>query len=331
MVYLMSTRFEAQVDYVRRWLDRLERGSLPDSIKSVAGFVRRLGRILFRAREKVRVRMIRRNVLYPIRNFILRDQPLVVQAGGQSFLLAPKGAVPLEMWSGRWFEKQEIDFVLGTLRPGMTFVDAGANVGIFSIPAAKKLGSGIVLAFEPCRWTYDRLVENARLNGLTNLLGFHSALGDYDGQAVLRVNVAGKDGLNTLGEPAHEDSDVVGTEIVPITTLDDFLRKRSIRSVDVMKIDVEGAELFVLRGARELLERPGAPLILYESGFLSKGFNYHPVEPMWLLEKYGYSFFVIDSGSGKVSALGSSGGYGAMIIAVKPSHPQYTAIRGNDR
>ena len=271
--------------------------------------------------------MIRRNILFPIRNLVFRHKPLSVEAGGQSFFLAPEGAVPLEMWSGRYFERQELEFILSVLRPGMTFVDVGANVGLFSIPAAKKLLNGKVLAFEPCRWTYQRLVENTRLNNLTNLLTVHSALGDRTGEAILQINVAGKDGLNTIGRPTHGDSAVVGTEKVPITTLDDSLRQHSVSSVDVMKMDVEGAELFVLRGATHLLSKSDAPLLLYESSFISQGLDYHPVEQMWLLEKYGYAFFVIDSNNGKISTPANSRAYDAMVIAVKPSHASYDAIR----
>jgi len=324
--------FEAQLWRVRSLLDRLEHSNLPGSFKSAGRLVRRLGRlVIFRVTPGLNLKLIKRNVIYPIRNFILRDKPLKFRIGGQSFALAPKGAVPLEIWSGRWSERHELDLVLSALQPGMTFVDVGANVGFFSIPAAKKIEAGTVLAFEPHRWTYERLVENARLNEVTNLQAFRSALGDYEGEAVLHVNAAGKDGLNTMGRPTHPDSEVVGTEVVSVAALDDFLRRKSIYSVDVMKVDVEGAELFVFRGARQLLSGPDAPLIVYESSFLSKGFDYHPVEQMWLLEKYGYSLFVIDSNSGKVSSLKNRGAYGAMVIAVKPTHPQYKAIEGRAR
>lgn len=293
-------------------------------------FARRVARsIAFRTRSALRfptLKLIRRNVLFAIRNVLLSRKPLRIVAGGQAFLLAPEGSVPLEMWAGRYFEKRELELILGVLKPGMTFFDIGANVGVFSMPAAKKLHNGRVFAFEPCLWTYQLLVKNAQINDLANIRTVHSALGNSKGEAILQVNVAGKDGLNTIGKPTHEDSEIVATETVPITTLDDFLGENSIGHVDVMKIDTEGAELFVLRGATNLLAKPNAPLILYESGFLSKGFGYHPVESMWLLEKYGYSFFVIDSESGKIWIPAKSRAYNAMVIAAKPSHPSYATL-----
>jgi FkbM family methyltransferase len=273
-------------------------------------------------------KLIRRNVIFPIRNTLLRHRPITVRANGLSYVLAPEGSVPLEMWSRRYFEKHELEFIVSLLQPGMTFVDIGANVGLFSIPAAKKIQQGNVYAFEPTLWTFERLTKNAHLNNVRNLVPVRSAVGDYTGEAILQINARGKDGLNTIGMPAHEDSEVVDIERAPITTLDEFLLQNSISQVDVMKIDVEGAEYFVFRGAANLLERSNAPLILYEGGYLSKGFGYHPVETMWLLERHGYSFFVIDSRTGQISVPHAKRAYDAMVIAVKSTHPLYPAVKG---
>jgi FkbM family methyltransferase len=294
-------------------------------------FALRVGRsAVFRARtlfSTEKVGLLKRNLLFPLRNTVLRGRPLALQAGGQSFLLAPEGAIPLEIWSRRYSEKFELEFILRILGPGMTFVDIGANVGLFSVPAAKKVQRGRVFAFEPYGWTYQRLNQNAQLNNLSNLHAARSALGDYTGDAVLQVNAAGKDGLNTLGKPVHDDSEVVATEVVPITTLDDFLRENAIIHIDAMKVDVEGAELLVFRGARNLLAKPDAPLILYESGILTKGHGYHPVETMWLLEQYGYSFFTIDSAGGRIATLTGMHSCDTMLISAKPTHSFYPALQ----
>jgi FkbM family methyltransferase len=262
---------------------------------------------------------------------LLRERPIALQAGGQSFVLAPEGAIPLEIWSKRYFEKHELDLIVGALRPGMTFIDVGANVGLFSIPAAKKVQHGKVYAFEPSAWTFELLAKNAGLNNVTNLETVRSAVGDYIGEATLQVNVAGKDGLNTIGKPVHEDSEIVSTEKVPITTLDDFLRQRSLLHVDVMKVDVEGAELMVFRGSKGLLAKSDAPLILYESGVLTKGLGYHPVETMWLLEQYAYSLFKIDSRDGRVVRLTGLQSGDTMLIAAKPTHPFYAVLEERAR
>lgn len=274
--------------------------------------------------------LIKRNYLFGVRNLLLLKRPLRLQAGGHRYLLFPEGAIPLEMWAGRYFERHELEFMLSALGPGMTFVDIGANVGLFSIPAAMKVRNGIVFAFEPSLSTYEQLVKNVRLNNLSNVHAVRSALGDYVGEAALNVNVAGKDGLNTIGKPTHPQCEIVRKETVRTTTLDAFLGENGITHVDAMKIDVEGAEPLVLQGARDLLARPDAPLILFECGHLSAGFGYHPVESVWLLQDLGYSLFTINSSDGALSIpfLNQNQMPDMMAIAVKPTHPSYPALIG---
>lgn len=277
---------------------------------------------------------IKRDSLFFARNVLLLNRPLRIRAGGLDYSLAPKGAVALEMWTGQYFEKHELEFLLGVLKPGMTFIDVGANTGLFSIPAAMRVRSGRVYAFEPSLSTYKRLIKNIRLNNLSSVQAACAALGDYVGEAVLRVNVAGKDGLNTIGKPTHPLCEIAREEAVPITTLDTFLRENGISHVDAMKIDVEGAEPLVLRGAAELLAKPNAPLILFECSLLSSGLGYHPVESIWLLEEIGYSLFAIDPNDGAISIPFRKPAFDwtfVMAIAVKPTHPSYSELRGRAR
>jgi hypothetical protein len=94
-----------------------------------------------------------------------------------------------------------------------------------------------------------------------------------------------------------------------------------------MKVDVEGAELLVFRGARGLLARADAPLILYEGySWCTAGFHYHPVEIMWLLETFGYEIFVLDSCSGRARQRIPGESYDHMVAAIKPSHKRYAAV-----
>jgi FkbM family methyltransferase len=202
---------------------------------------------------------------------------------------------------------------------------------LFTLPAAKKVGEGKVFSFEPCAWTHERLLRNTRLNELRNVVAIQAALGERAGEVKLRVNVRLKDGLNTVGRACHEDAEVTAEEVVAMTTVDAFVETSKVGRVDVMKVDVEGGELLVFRGAEKLLSREDAPLILYESGFLSRGFDYHPVEQMWLLSKHGYTFFVMDSRTGALAAPENGHAYNSMVIAVKPSHPAFSLVREHAR
>jgi FkbM family methyltransferase len=282
---------------------------------------RRLTRPLFLAYRQILI------AAFHLRNVLKRTAPIQAEAGAVSFRLAPKGAVAFDIWSGLRFERPELEFILRMLQPGMTFFDIGANVGVFSVAAGKAMeeAQGSIYAFEPCPATFAILEKNLQENELAGVHAQCVALSERSGAASLYVNAAMKDGLNSLEDPSHGDAEVVGTVAVRVTTLDEFIAEHEIPSVDVMKVDVEGAELLVFRGARGLLARANAPLILYEGySWCTAGFHYHPVEIMWLLETFGYEIFVLDAASGRVRRREPGETYDHMVVAVKPSHPRYT-------
>jgi FkbM family methyltransferase len=267
--------------------------------------------------------------LFRIRNYLRNDPPIDIYIPDASFRVIPKGGVALQLWRNHGYEQNELRFILNILERGMTFIDIGSNIGLFAMAAAKKIGLGKVYALEPGSWTFGVLKENIHLNGLTNVIPVRTALGDTTGQAVLQVNAKYRDLFNTIGLPVHRECRVITQETVPLTTLDNFIEDQEIAKVDVMKVDVEGAELLVFRGARNLLKRRDAPLILYESGDCTKGFDYHPVETMWLLDDYGYSLFVLDTKTDRLVPMKAEHGYNVMIAAVKADHPFSIKLRGN--
>lgn len=284
---------------------------------------RRLTRPLFLAYRQILI------MAFHLRNVLKRTAPIEAKAGAVSFRLVPKGAVAFDIWSGLRFERPELEFILKMLQPGMTFFDIGANAGVFSVAAGKAMreGQGSIYAFEPCPATFAILEKNLQENELAGVHAQCVALSERSGAASLYVNAAMKDGLNSLEDPSHGDADVVGTVPVRVTTLDEFIVEHDIPRVELMKVDVEGAELLVFRGARGLLARANAPLILYEGySWCTTGFHYHPVEIMWLLETFGYEIFVLDAASGRVRQRNPGESYDHMVVAIKPSHPRYAAV-----
>jgi FkbM family methyltransferase len=284
--------------------------------------------ILHRLRDPDQRKLWISRFCLPLRNAMLLDRPLTVSFNGIPVFLEPRGAVAGNLWAGLGSERNEISFILSVLEPGMIFFDVGANAGVFAISAAKKIGGNGVFAFEPCSSTCELLKRNLLLNRLADVNVVQMALGDSVGVGMLQVNAPGKDGLNTLGQATHPGSKVVGQESVRITTADVFMKDHKIPRVDVMKVDIEGAELMMFRGARELLERADAPVILYEGfGFLTRGFGYHPVEILWFLESFGYSLFALNSETGEISELKADYKYDSMVIAVKPGHAAFEDLR----
>jgi len=147
------------------------------------------------------------------------------------------------------------------LRPGATFVDVGCNKGDFTLLASRLVGpEGRVLAFEPhpenCRWIRKSIAKNEYRN--INL--YEMALSDVDGAAQLHLGE--KSGFHTLlaGKPQREK----GTIEVQTRRLDALLAELHFdRPIDAVKIDVEGADMQVLRGARETISRnPGIVVFL---------------------------------------------------------------------
>ena len=162
------------------------------------------------------------------------------------------------------FEQQEQSFLLEFLRPGMTFLDIGAHHGLYSLLASKKVDpGGIVVAFEPSPREFRRLQWNLALNRCRNVRAARFALGMTDGTAQFFMCLGHDTGCNSLRPPAATDP--IRRITVPITSLDRYLAQAKIEAgdIDVMKLDVEGAELDVLKGAPGVLSS-ARPLILCE-------------------------------------------------------------------
>ncbi len=153
-----------------------------------------------------------------------------------------------------------VRFFQTLIRPGMTIVDVGANLGIFTLCAARSLQwNGRVHSFEPAPHTYELLKSNVQVNGFleANLVQFHeAAVTDSEGTARL-TTFAGNSGHNTLFWQN------VGAEFVVVKTtrLDTALQGEP--RVDVVKIDAEGAELNILRGMERTIEKnPGIHILI---------------------------------------------------------------------
>jgi FkbM family methyltransferase len=270
---------------------------------------------------------VHRRLGFRVRNSVFRNRPIQVGIAGHALRLVPEGAIAEGFWSGMTHESPEVTLICRLLHEDSVFLDIGANVGIFSLAAAKTAPSAKIVAFEPTSETFDRLSRNIRLNDASNVEPLRFAVGKASGTAMLTLNASGKDGLNTLGRPSHPDSEPVGEEVVPVTTLDKFLESFDEQRVDLVKVEAEGAELLIFQGARNLLQRPDAPLMLYEAyPSNTRGFGYHPVEICWYLEGLGFSLFTLDASTGKLAIPKASRAYGCTVVAVKKSHSSYPTV-----
>lgn len=147
------------------------------------------------------------------------------------------------------------------LRPGEFFVDVGANIGYFSLLAAEYVGeSGQIIAFEPVSSTRQRLHRNVELNSRTNVEIRSEAASDSSGVAVIHVGPPDHSGISSLRELEGGASE----EQIATIRLDEVLTES--KPPKLIKIDVEGAELRVLRGIQDGLREWGerAPVLVIE-------------------------------------------------------------------
>ena len=163
------------------------------------------------------------------------------------------------------------------LEPEMCFFDVGANIGYFSLFAARRCRQ--VFAFDPAPPLYQQLRSNVALNPDLNIGAFDLAVSDQCGSVEFYVTAgAGNSGLSSL----HPRDNSVRIS-AQATTLDAFMAAHQIPQVQVMKVDVEGAEDAVFRGAAALLAS-GAPDVVFESlpgscaGEILLGFGYRIYE-----------------------------------------------------
>jgi len=163
------------------------------------------------------------------------------------------------------FEPNEFAFLDRTLRRGMTFLDIGANDGLYTLFAAARVGRrGRVVAFEPSSRERRILERNTRRNRLRNVTVVPVALADRAGEATLQIAPALHGGHNTLGGFAHAGVEAIASEQVAVEPLDAVAERLGVDKVDAIKIDVEGAEVKVLDGARRVL-MTSRPLLLIEA------------------------------------------------------------------
>ena len=136
------------------------------------------------------------------------------------------------------------------IKPGDLVLDVGAHIGSFTLKAAKEVGpEGRVVSFEPSSENFKLLTLNVNSNNYSNVKLFNAAVGSAPGTA--KLHLGNRKGTNSLLSDAGVQQ--VGIEEVPIRTLDSVADELKLTKVSFVKIDVEGFELEVLKGAKSIL------------------------------------------------------------------------------
>ncbi len=185
-------------------------------------------------------------------------RPLKIRlAGGLSMRCYPHSHAAALVWYCGLPEWEHMRFVQDFLRPGDCFVDVGANVGTYSLLAAAVADVGIV-AFEPSSLAFQRLHENIALNGLESRISTRrEAVGAVPGTVMMTTGCDAMNHVVVAGE-------TVLSEKVAMVSLDDALGAGVADQLRLIKVDVEGFEEEVLRGAMAVLAA-AKPVLIVEA------------------------------------------------------------------
>ena len=143
------------------------------------------------------------------------------------------------------FEETEVNIFREKLEIGMTVIDIGANIGYYTVIAGKRIGvNGKVFAFEPEENNFSLLSRNISLNKLNNVTVFKVALADKSGEKSLYLDNDNKGHHSLSSQKSRTEKRV----LVKTDTLDNILEKYGSPKIDLIKMDIEGAEFLALKG-----------------------------------------------------------------------------------
>lgn len=198
-------------------------------------------------------------------------------------------------------ERAERIFYLEFLREGMTVFDVGANVGELTLLFSRFVADGGgVHAFEASSAAFERLELVCNAAERRNVVLNHLALSDKNGSIRLHIY---DDALSSFNSEAARplknyglDFEPVGVEETPATTVDDYCEREKIERIDLLKIDVEGAELQVLYGARRMLKLNRIACLTFEFGQTTFDMGNSPEQIEVFLKEMNYKIHNIIKG-----------------------------------
>lgn len=250
---------------------------------------------------------------HPVRFVLAR---LLVLSGLCKFITIPQKGyrirfhaanLPTNLWIDPTYREEPLSFFNAYLKPGDRVVDVGANVGDTVLTSSVCVGpSGHVTGVEAHPRTYSFLAENVHLNRVNNVTLIHSAAGEQSG--TVNFSDSRYDDMNQVNRGLLE---------VPLNTLDNLVT--TTESIALLKIDVEGYELPVFKGARRILSQ--TKCIYFEVGDkMCRDFDYTPDELLAEVQSHGFSLFIHDDGR-KLSELRTNQKFDPYLnmVAVKSS------------
>jgi len=230
-------------------------------------------------------------------------QPSYASDGRKFMLQFPRDRGWEQVWLRGTFETGTVNAVRQVLRPNDVTFDVGANIGWYTTLFAQHCPSGQCHAFEPEPNVFVQLAENCALNGIAERVTLNNiGVSDVSGPATLYRFPNLSHGHSSMSFAVAPGARATACQL---TTLDRYCAEGRIDRVDLIKVDVEGAELSVLRGATQLFARRSPPIWLLEVNFqTSRAFGYTPFELLRFVEERVESrFYRVVEGWGQLIVL----------------------------
>ena len=196
---------------------------------------------------------------------------------------------------GIW-EPNITHWISSSLKAGDCFIDVGANIGYYSLLASKLVGeSGKVVAVEAAPWIHAMLNKQIELNRLRNVRTVSAAAAETRG--VLKIFAGAADNIGSTTTVSSRLSSEKPAAEVKAFPLSEILTEDEVKRTRIIKIDVEGAELSVLRGLAPVLSRlrPDCEILMEVSENLTPETQEVTSEIFSLMQKYGFSAFVMEN------------------------------------
>jgi len=180
------------------------------------------------------------------------------------FVIGPRSHLLRRFLANGKYEPELAQLFRSCIAPDRDVIDVGANIGFYSVLAAKHLDKGRVLAAEPTKAAHARLLQNLALNGVADkVIVFNGLISSKDATTDIKI-VEGREEYSSIGAMAHPSiaGQPIVTETIRSRPLDALVKDHQLDPA-VIKVDVEGAEMMVFEGAEETLKRH-RPIVISE-------------------------------------------------------------------
>lgn len=226
----------------------------------------------------------------------MRNDMIVKTIHGDKLKISPlldKG-IERKLYNQGVYEEGTLYCFEKILKKGDVVLDVGANIGLTTIRASKLIGpKGTIYAIEAMPSTFEILKFNILLNKLINVVCFNVALSDYTGKTKIFHNLE----INRGSASLYSDKKLGGVDVM-VNTLDEFVINKGVKTINFVKIDIEGAEYPMLVGGSNFF-KTNRPIICIE--FSKEVKSYYASDLIFDVLKYKYSYRIFKQIKGKES------------------------------